>query len=90
MREFFPFGNRGIRRSLDLVNYLLIYLLFAYMLVTGGFVWRQTMIIGLSLLLLMIAGKLIGRSVGREHLFSKRLDIWAGVFSLSKQLIRLL
>lgn len=90
MREVFPFGNRGICRSLDLVNYLLVYLLFAYMLVTGGFGWRQTMIIGLPLLLLMIAGKLIGRSVGREHLFSKRLDIWAGVFSLSKQLIWLL
>lgn len=72
------------------MHYLVIHFLFAYMLVAGGSVWRQTMIIGLPLLLLMIAGKLIASSVGREHILQKWLEVWAGVCSLSRQLTELL
>lgn len=57
------------------MHYLLSHLLFVYVLVAGGSEWRQTMITGLPLLLLMIAGKLIGSSVGRKHVFSKWLEV---------------
>lgn len=48
------------QRVLALINYLLICLLFVFIFVCcviGGFVWRQTMTIGLPLLLLMIEGE---------------------------------